>query len=281
MGCNSQVYGGADLHHLNHERKGACSIHKEDCPKLTYENLQKIYDAFDNDIDDWYNEIARAIEKPYIFDASKQVNFAKERVFPESDLPIVAIELHKHPMRAMASDVYNRLLAKKAKIVKLDDAIEYFKDNMEELLDFVQKRLQVMKRDFQVREELKNQYSKNENIVLWQEVKYEDYMEDYKSVCSTLLGAFDLSLEEDCENYYDFEHHPITGNMGPLWKAREKGKVSESKNNYRKNYYMSDASSMVIDNKYKDLFSQEIIERIESIPVYSKLVQSLNYTNIK
>ena len=37
MGSSDQVYNGADLHHLNNERKGICSIHKDKCPVFSSE----------------------------------------------------------------------------------------------------------------------------------------------------------------------------------------------------------------------------------------------------
>ena len=31
LGSHSLIYNGADLHHLNPERRGSCSIHKDKC----------------------------------------------------------------------------------------------------------------------------------------------------------------------------------------------------------------------------------------------------------
>lgn len=276
LGSNKHVYNGADLHHLNPDKKGVCSLHKDECDVLSAQALAKIYDSFGN-CDEWYDEIADATGRSYIFDASKQLSFFKE-VLPSTNKKVVVIALNKHPIRALASDIFNRLFDRKLKIRSLPEIRSYMENNKDEVKSFLKQRLKAIKDDVEEREKLLSKIDGKANIVKIRRIKYEDYISHPDDVCSELLSDYGLAYDRDFLNYAHYEHHPVTGNMAPIWKVRSHGKEHKgSDSNYRKSFYMNNASSIVIDDKFKELFSRDEIEWIEKQSEYNKLLSILGY----
>jgi hypothetical protein len=276
LGSNDQVYNGADLHHLNGERKGVCSIHKDKCPVFTPDSLAEVYEAF-SDCDAWYDKIAEVTKRPFIFDASKQISFFRE-VLPKTRKKVVVIALNKHPMRALSSDIYNRFFARQKKMESLSDIRDYMKSNKEEVRHFILKRLDALLVDIEERAILLKSISERDNILEIVNLSYESYVENPTEVFSKLLGLYGLEYREEFLEYRNYEHHPVTGNLAPIWKVRNSGKSSNKvEKNFRKNYYLKDSSSIVIDNKYNELFSEEEINWIESRSRYKKLLAVLGY----
>jgi len=276
MGSNEQVYNGADLHHLNGKRKGICSIHKDKCPVFSREALARIYEAF-ADCDAWYDRIAEATQRPYIFDASKQLSFFRE-VLPATRKKVVVIALNKHPMRALSSDIYNRLFVRQMKMESLPEIRGHMNSNKAEIREFIIKRLDALLADIEARTALLDSISERDNILEIINLTYESYVENPAEVFSRLLGLYGLDYKEEFLDYTNFEHHPVTGNMAPIWKVRSSGKsVNSNEKNFRKGYYLKDSASIVLDNKYKELFSAKEINWIESRPQYRKLLALLDY----
>lgn len=280
LGSNAQVYNGADLHHLNPDRKGVCSLHKQDCPVLTPENLEKIYQSF-HSCDDWYNNISEATNRPYICDASKQLAFFRD-VLPKTQKPFVLIALSKHPMRAIASDLYNRLFARQLKMQALDDIREYIEANQTEVKNFLKNRMGVLHRHIAEREEVIDSAKGKDNMVTLRYLKYEEYVDQPKAVFTELLKCYDLSFEDGFLNYPEYEHHPITGNLAPVWKVREKGRGprKENKSNFRKSFYLKDDKPIVLDQKYLSLFSADEIAWIQDLPDYNNILEKLQYAPV-
>lgn len=280
MGSNDQVYNGADLHHLNSERKGICSIHKDKCPVFSSGALAEVYEAF-ADCDAWYDKIADVTQRPFIFDASKQLSFFRE-VLPKTQKKVVVVALNKHPMRALASDIYNRLFVRQMKMESLSDIRDYMNANKLEIKRFILKRLKALLADIEERKVLLNSVSGRKNILEIVDLTYESYVKNPTEVFSRLLGIYGLDYNEKFIDYTNFEHHPVTGNMAPIWKVRTDGKsVRSNEKNFRKNFYLKDSSSIVLDDKYKELFSEKEINWIESQSQYKKLLALLNYKPLR
>lgn len=278
MGTHSQVYGGADLHHLNPDRKGTCTIHKEKCEVFSPDVLQEVYTAY-SDINLWYDTIAQATGRSHIFDCSKQVEFYKTRVLPEIDRDFVVVALQKHPMRALASDVYNRLFSKKEKVTTQEAALDYVSKNPEDFYKFVETRLATITKTLLERNALKPMFEQRAGYKNWVSVDYEDYMQDRAAACSGLLNEFGLQPEGDVDNYRETEQHPITGNMGVVWKIRG-GDSARDYGEYRRNYYMQASDAFRMDNKYQDIFSADTIARIKQMEAYQKLLSLLNFEDV-
>lgn len=279
LGSNDKVYNGADLHHLNPEKRGVCSLHKNECRVLNSQALERVYSHFGS-CDEWYDEIAGVTGRPYIFDASKQISFFKE-VLPVTEKKLVIIALNKHPMRALASDIFNRLFDRKLKIKALAEIRSYMDQNKEEVKTFLKQRLKAIKKDVEERSKLLNEVSGRENVVKIKNIKYENYIKNPDRVCSELLSFFELEYKEDFLDYEKYEHHPVTGNMAPIWKIRSKGEEQQGdEKNYRKSFYMKSSSSIVIDNKFKEIFTGKEIKWIESQVEYRELLSLLGYEKI-
>lgn len=282
LGSHSLVYGGADLHHLNPERKGVCSVHKQNCPVWTREALERTYKAYTQSIARWYDCISDATGRPYIVDASKQLEFFASRALHETQQKTVLVFLAKHPLRLAASDVYNRLYAKQVKISTIEDIRSWNAANEVQLLDFIQKRLSHCLKHYQEREELRKTYSKDSRVVAIEDVYYETALDNLEETISRLLSHFSLDFNPSFLNYTHFEHHPITGNMAPLWKLRAGGEAPKKPiGDFRKSFYMKKSAAIVKDDKYKELFTATQIEKIESLPVYRILLDQMNYEVIR
>jgi hypothetical protein len=276
LGCNEKVYNGSDLHHLNGERKGVCSMHKDKCPVFDKAALEKVYGAFSN-CDDWYDSIANATGRPYIFDASKQLSFFKE-VLPKTNKKVVVIALNKHPIRALSSDIYNRLFARQLKMETLPEIRQYMISNVKEVQAFISKRLDALVADIEQRAALLESVKSRENIIEIMHLSYETYVENPEETFTEILSLYGLNYDSSFIDYTNFEHHPVTGNMAPIWKVKNSGKVAKiDEKNFRKSFYLKDSSSIVIDNKYRDLFSVKEITWIESQPQYKVLLDVLGY----
>lgn len=279
VGCHSQVFNGADLHHLNPEKRSVCSMHKENCGVLTPEVLENIYKNFDN-CDEWYDSIAEAVGCPYVFDASKQLSFFQQ-VLPKTKKNVVIISLSKHPIRAVSSDLLNRFFDRQLKMKDLKDIKQYMEDNKSEVSEFIEKRLSAILKDVEGRRELLASVYNKKNIVKIIDLKYEDYIEAPDRVIPEIMRPFQLEYEDAFLDYANFEHHPITGNMAPIWKAKgSENKHDSDSKNFRKDFYMKQKSSVVVDDKYKEIFSNQDIEWIESQPSYKKLLRELGYKSM-
>lgn len=279
LGSNPYVYNGADLHYLNNTKGGQCSLHKEKCDVLSQTGLEDIYSKFGNH-DAWYDAISHHTGRPYIVDASKQLSFF-EQVLPLTSKPVVVIALNKHPMRALASDLYNRLFDRKLKMKNLNDIHEYIEKNENKIKDFLLKRIRAILLDIEGRASLLEKIKLRDNVIDIAFLKYEDYLESPSKEFGKLLSKFDLFYDENYLNYTQYEHHPITGNMAPIWKMREDGKQKKTSNNdFRKDFYGKNDSPVVLDNKYQYLFTKDLIEWIEDLREYKSLVLRLGYANI-
>ncbi|GGY76327.1 hypothetical protein [Marinobacter zhanjiangensis] len=276
VGSNPKVYNGADLHYLNPRKRGMCSLHKESCDVLTQEALEDIYSCY-HDCDEWYDSISNAVERPYIFDASKQLSFFQQ-VLPKTNKPMVVIALSKHPMRAISSDLFNRLFDRQLKIKNLSDIKLYINENEQEVRGFIEKRIDAILQDVEDRRNLLDDISTKSNILKIIDVKYEDYIEVPDQVIPSVMEPFGLDYDDSFLDYRKFNHHPITGNMAPIWKVKGEGKkVATDGKNFRKDFYMKNDSSIVVDNKYKELLSERNVRWIESLPRYRKLIKILDY----
>lgn len=43
LGSHPSIYNGADLHHLNKDRKGKCSVHNDECSVFNQSNRKSIF----------------------------------------------------------------------------------------------------------------------------------------------------------------------------------------------------------------------------------------------
>lgn len=279
LGSNPYVYNGADLHYLNNTKGGQCSLHKEKCDVLSQTGLEDIYSNFGNH-DAWYDAISHHTGRPYVVDASKQLSFF-EQVLPLTSKPVVVIALNKHPMRALASDLYNRLFDRKLKLKKLDDIHVYIKENEAEVKSFLHKRVNAIFDDVKAREALLESVKNRDNIVDIVFMRYEDYLGNPGYEFGRLFEKFGLIFENNYLNYTQYEHHPITGNMGPIWKMRNAGKETVlSDNDFRKSFYGRCSSPLVLDDKYQYIFGEKMIEWIQGLDEYNALVLKLGYEKI-
>ena len=276
LGSHSQVYNGADLHHLNPDRKGQCSIHKTKCPIFTEQALDDIYSSFGH-CDEWYDKISYYSNSPFIVDASKRLGFF-EQTLRKTQKNTVVIALNKHPMRALASDLYNRLFDRKLKITDLARIEKYKKENQQEIQDFLVNRMNTLLTDVKNRKQLLEEVAERENIQDIVYLKYEEYIKRPHKIFSNLLNKFQLDYDKNFTNYHEYEHHPITGNIAPVWKLRNTNKnYKDNNDNFRKNFYLKNSSSIVADNKFRQLLSNDEINWIQSQPQYHELLQILDY----
>ncbi len=280
LGSHSRVYNGADLHHLNAERRGTCSIHKDECPALTPQALERIYASFDR-IDEWYDQISSVTSRPYICDASKQLSFFS-RALIETDKPLALVLLKKHPIRSAASDLHNRYFAKQVRLSTIEDIRNHLSSEFSQALTFIDNRLRSFQQHYEQREALIAEAYSASNVVATFSVAYEDIVAGTEQMTSSLLAAFDLEMEPNQVNYTEFEHHPVTGNLGPVWKVRQAraNKGAKGSGEFRKNFYLNTDQLIIMDNKYQELFSVDQIAQIENLDSYKKLIDELGYQGI-
>lgn len=175
----------------------------------------------------------------------------------------------KHPLRIMASVIYNRR-------TKLDIGTDDF-DEFKKIIDskngfFINYLRDYLNGLFSSY----NEFIKTapDGMVCRTDCLLDNEFSHLKKICRHLNIDF-VSL--DVTNFSSYDIHPIGGNRAPYWlKAQKEGKKIKDK---RFDYYQNAKScgDVKIDDKYNRVFSESFIRMLQGEDSYIRLCDLLGY----
>ena len=272
LGSHSQVYCGADLYKLSPNYDAGCSLHGEDCKLWTRENKNLVYESLKISQTEYYDRICQITSKSIICDASKTPSYFHSRV-PDIKIPVVLINLRKHPLRHICSLLFNHHFVKDLQIRGDNEIMNYLNSRWDEALSFINMSLVRISEHSQKTNDLRQKLSDQD----WLEISYENFVENPRETVSGIIGHLDLVYEEGQTKFENHDLHPIVGNTGPRRKVRQPKSPMNSNSDLRASFYDSEKSSIQMDEKYLLVFNQEQISEIIRIPEYQKLCHNLSY----
>lgn len=278
MDSHPKIFGGGELLKIFYPQKKAfCSICLTDCPfwnwdddknwsRLTRENL--------------YHLIANKSGTSIIVDSSKNPDhFVSMTEATSPSIIYFPIILTKHPIRLAASFLANKYIPT---TVGLDDYSQNQFRNADPKI--------VIQRVASYFKKVARHYNQAKQVSQpWvdscQRIAYESVVSNPKQSISSILKKVDLEWSDTILDFSNQEHHPIGGNSAAHYHISRQPNPEQQKRREKKmipeklSFYQDRHSGLRLDNKYREMLSDEMLNNILMLDEYSELCSQLGYSN--
>ena len=180
----------------------------------------------------------------------------------------------KHPIRLLASYLYNDRKKYKIKHEKISDFGKILSINLEKTISICEKKLSELLFDYKSLSEVFPNH-----ISFKSDHAHLNDFRDFRFL-EKILSVTDQSIKPT--KFSSFPCHSVGGNRAPVWisKASQGGEIFDQD---RFRFYQDTTSfgDWKIDNKYSIVFSEDIIDRLSRLEIYSELCEYLGYDKHK
>ncbi len=239
LDCVAEVYGGGELHWLLTQHapgqtyKAHCTHCKENCPIWTPAVCSGIESK------GFYSTIAGLTDAKVIVDTSKMLSWFIERQnMAESNITYHNVLLVKHPLRHITSLLTNAgVTATEDKHDAIEKAIGTFDSYYRETFGYLQK---------------------NSSLI----VHYEDLVLQNLQTINRILSLVDLKHNRQTLDCFDYVHHQIGGNAGPIYLATKEWPTKRHEQPKERLKHYESKTGVFIDNKYQEFLNDAEINHI-------------------
>ncbi|GAB4564651.1 MAG: hypothetical protein Tsb0020_15000 [Haliangiales bacterium] len=279
LNTDDELFGGSELRRLVERNDTVvCDICGPQCRIWTRENIDQF--AGSDGKAQFYQRIAAIVNKSLIVDSSKIHTFFSDDFIAEQESQGVRFSFLlplKHPLRLFASYVYNDFFRKRGHRASNYDEVRSALSGP--LRDEVMNTFlpAAAERCFRLYNVFFKRFVRSPEMSTFT-LKHEEFVRPngVKLLEEIVTKATGYAPSLDCENFSAYEAHPIGGNRGPYWQTRLQRDQNFSSSDARFKYYREKRGAQ-LDEKYRLVFTSDMLKEIESWEITQKLSSLLMY----
>lgn len=270
LGAHPEIHAGGELSALilgrGQECAGACTACGFACP---YWNEQARAAVTKTNL---YREVERIFGKQVIVDSSKSIDWFNEVLSSDAHRGVDAsyVLMVKHPIRYLASSLANMAphqprrsaggLLGKLSPARMRQA--FLDELVEDLHNFYHQFFW--------------NFGKVVGSATFHLMHYERMVENPRAALGPLLRSLGLAYAPQMDDFFRATYHQIGGNAGPLYQLGQGWPKGTEPSDIRKRFYEGGAG-LRIDDKYRQIMSEDELARLLSHPTVRKLCDRLGY----